>query len=239
MRQPWQAPPPPKKPILKAGAKQKKVPLKSPGRDGGVSPGPGGEGGEGQELERRREWREGLRAHINQQRQQAQVRWGLQGGAGGMVHRRVFTYDTKFRYRRKDETTVGDMVGAQSIKQAQSQLPWALLWTSGLSVWGRHQPPACTPCGHGHAHACTDSIHIIRTVALARARAAVRLPKAPTGQRRRRRAHRADLAGAQAGCCRGLRRAHTEGAGGAGRRPWDLRAPQQPLALQGPESARR
>ena len=76
MRQPWQAPPPPKKPILKAGAKQKKMPLVSPRdkRGPGVASGAAAGGAEDrQEVERqRKEWREGLRAHIDQQRAQKQ-----------------------------------------------------------------------------------------------------------------------------------------------------------------------
>ncbi|GAX80616.1 hypothetical protein CEUSTIGMA_g8051.t1 [Chlamydomonas eustigma] len=63
MRKPWQEPPPPKKDILRAKQKQKPVTVvpKSPSSE------------VAQKMDHRREWREGLRAHIEQQRAVSQV----------------------------------------------------------------------------------------------------------------------------------------------------------------------
>ena len=58
MRKPWQQPPPPKKEILRAKQKQKPVPLPSPAKPR-IEP-----RDENMGEDRRKEWREGLKAHI-------------------------------------------------------------------------------------------------------------------------------------------------------------------------------
>ncbi|KAJ9508618.1 hypothetical protein QJQ45_012169 [Haematococcus lacustris] len=66
MRKPWQQPEPPKKPILRAGQKVPRAVSPSPQRD--ASP---GADQRRQEADRaRRVWRDGLRAHIEHQRQE-------------------------------------------------------------------------------------------------------------------------------------------------------------------------